>query len=202
VLELGAGTGALAADLLTELAEAGALPARYRILETSADLRARQAERIGRLPAELAARVEWLNTPPTGPWQGVLVANEVFGRAAGATLRAARRGGRARVRRARRFGVFRRVELPADPAWPARSTACSALPRPAYPDPYVSEWQPELEAWLRAVLEQLARGLALFVDYGHARREYYHPSRRAGTLTCHYRQRVHDDALLWPGSRT
>jgi SAM-dependent MidA family methyltransferase len=58
---------------------------------------------------------------------------------------------------------------------------------------------PHLDAWLQALLEQLASGVALLLDYGHARREYYHPSRREGTLTCHYRQRVHDDYLWLPG---
>jgi SAM-dependent MidA family methyltransferase len=199
LLELGAGSGALAADLLTELAEANALPVRYRILETSADLRARQQDRIARLPPALAERVSWLNAPPIDPWQGVLIANEVLD--ALPVQRFVLRG-ESVLRECVALdgdGRFVRAEAAAETALAEPVARLFGANRAAYPDGYTSEWLPQLEAWLRAVVERLARGLALFVDYGHACRDYYHPSRREGTLTCHYRQRVHDDALLWPG---
>ena len=78
ILELGPGTGKLAADVLTELAARGALPARYLLLEVSPDLRARQRERLAALPADIAGRVEFLDRPPAADWQGVLLANEVL----------------------------------------------------------------------------------------------------------------------------
>ena len=78
VLEVGAGSGRLAFDVLQAMAAAGRPPARYRILEISADLRARQQLLLARLPAELAQRVEWLDEPPAEPWAGVLLANEVL----------------------------------------------------------------------------------------------------------------------------
>ncbi|OYV45635.1 MAG: hypothetical protein B7X10_05580, partial [Burkholderiales bacterium 21-58-4] len=78
ILELGGGSGAFAADVLQALAELDALPARYRILEPSADLRERQRARIAALPAPLAARVDWIAGPPETPWHGVLFANEVI----------------------------------------------------------------------------------------------------------------------------
>ena len=79
VLEVGAGSGRLAADLLHELERLGCLPARYAILEPSADLRERQRERLREnLPQALAARVEWLDGPPADVWRGVLFANEVI----------------------------------------------------------------------------------------------------------------------------
>src|SRR6185436_19150482 len=78
VLELGAGLGTMAADLLTELAALDRLPDRYRILEVSADLAERQRARISRLPPEIAARVEWLDRWPAQAMRGVVLANEVL----------------------------------------------------------------------------------------------------------------------------
>src|SRR5262245_37376981 len=78
ILEIGAGSGRLACDVLTALAARDALPARYRILEVSADLRERQRALLATLPQPLAARIEWLDAPPAQPWQGALLANEVL----------------------------------------------------------------------------------------------------------------------------
>jgi len=77
ILELGAGTGRMAAALLSELAAQRVLPERYAILEVSADLAQRQRERLARLPPTLRERVVWLEQLPARPVQGVLLANEV-----------------------------------------------------------------------------------------------------------------------------
>jgi SAM-dependent MidA family methyltransferase len=77
VLELGAGTGALAARMLVALAELECLPRHYDILEISADLRARQQQRLASLPEQLQARVRWLDALPATPMTGVILANEV-----------------------------------------------------------------------------------------------------------------------------
>ncbi|HSN00658.1 MAG TPA: SAM-dependent methyltransferase, partial [Rudaea sp.] len=78
ILELGPGSGALAAELLAELERLNALPARYLLLERSADLRERQRERILRHCPHLRDRCAWLDAPPSAPWRGALVANEVL----------------------------------------------------------------------------------------------------------------------------
>jgi SAM-dependent MidA family methyltransferase len=64
---------------------------------------------------------------------------------------------------------------------------------------YRSELNPHLPAWLDAVTGSLHKGLALFIDYGYTRRDYYSPLRRDGTLICHYRHRAHSDPFSWPG---
>jgi len=64
VLEVGAGSGRLAFDVLSALHGSGKLPARYRILEISADLRERQRALLSTLPGAVASRVEWLDAPP------------------------------------------------------------------------------------------------------------------------------------------
>src|SRR5271170_6684824 len=75
--ELGAGTGRLAADLLTELARLGALPTRYSILEISAELRERQQRTLALVPPALRSRVHWLDSLPATPISGLILANEV-----------------------------------------------------------------------------------------------------------------------------
>ena len=77
VLELGAGSGRMAADLLLALEPLGRLPARYLILEPSGDLRARQQQRIGALTGRVARRVQWLDRLPER-FSGVIVGNEVL----------------------------------------------------------------------------------------------------------------------------
>lgn len=72
------------------------------------------------------------------------------------------------------------------------------LPEPPGPG-YVSEVCVDLAEWLATVARPLERGLALIVDYGYPRREYYHPDRSDGTLVCHYRHRAHFDPFAWPG---
>jgi SAM-dependent MidA family methyltransferase len=198
LLELGAGSGAFAADALAALHALDALPAEYLILETSADLRERQVQRLGTLDPALRDRVRWLDAPPDAPWSGVLFANEVID-ALPVRLFALRDDGL----HERRVAVgpsaaLEFVERPADAALRdavrAAVTDLEHLPRP-----YRSEVAPQLGAWLEAVSASMIRGLALFVDYGYPRREYFLPQRVEGTLGCHYRHRFHDDPLWMPG---
>jgi SAM-dependent MidA family methyltransferase len=200
VLEIGAGSGALAATLLPELQRLDALPTRYRILELSAELRERQRERLAALPPTLAKRVEFLIAPPAAPWRGVLIANEVLD-----ALPVQRFVWREEAIRS--LGVGNDAE--GAPGWreaPAPAALAAEVARvfsdllqPA--DGYVSELCPRVGAWLRAVTEHMTHGVALFADYGLPRREYYHPTRSTGTLRCHYRHRAHDDPWLHPGTQ-
>jgi SAM-dependent MidA family methyltransferase len=199
LLEFGAGSGALAATLLEALAEQRALPRRYRILEVSAELRARQRTRIAALPPALADRVEWLERLPDAPLAGVILANEVADalpfncfavRASGPMARGVSfdvRGGLAWAERP--AGAQLRAQL---------ALIETDLGRPL-PVGYVSELCPAADGWIAAMAAALERGVALVVDYGVGRREYYHAARSQGTLRCHYRHRAHDDPFLHPG---
>jgi len=199
VLEIGAGSGALAARLLAALEVEGALPRRYRILELSADLRERQRERLALLPPTLRSRVEFVLVPPEDAWRGVLVANEVLDALP------------VRCFALRDDRVFERgASLAADGAvrWAERPAAAAHAAEVrrlfgdgALPDDYESEWCPRLGAWLRAVTQSLTAGIALFADYGLPRHEYYHPTRDRGTLRCHYRHRAHDDPWMHPATQ-
>jgi SAM-dependent MidA family methyltransferase len=198
LVELGAGTGALAAGLLPALESLGRLPARYRIVEVSADLRERQRARLAALPRALASRVEWLDAPPSEPWRGALVANEVVD-ALPCRLFELREGGLAELGVGLDAGgrlAWRDLAPDADLASAVSAILADGRDRPR---PYRSEIRPQVPAWLGAVAGPLESGLAVFVDYGFPRAEYYLPARVMGTLRCHYRHRAHDDPLVLPG---
>ena len=193
VLELGAGSGALAAQLLDSFAKLGR-DVRYRILEPSADLRDRQRRAL----APFGDRIRWLDGLPEAPWHGAVVANEVLD-----ALPVARFAVEAGEPRA--LGVVAAGE---GFAWgdgraaPELTTAVRALERAlgrALPDGYRSELCLALPAWFRALGASVARGSLLLVDYGLVRGDYYHEQRADGTLVCHYRHRAHADPFLYPG---
>lgn len=195
LLELGPGSGKLARDVLLALAHP---PARCLLLEPSAPLRAVQAETLADLPDDLAARVEWIASPPDTPFDGVVLANEVVDALPVHRFRIARQGIEAACVTVD-DGRFAWRWRPADDALAAAvAQVLRDLPEPLA-DGYASEVCVMLPEWLRAVTAALARGLALFVDYGYPRREYYHPDRSDGTLVCHYRHRAHFDPFTWPG---
>jgi SAM-dependent MidA family methyltransferase len=198
IVELGAGNGRLAADLLSALAARDALPSRYAILEPSPDLRERQRATIARDAAPHLARVSWLDTLPAAI-DGAVVANEVLD--AIPVHLVVRRAGAWRER-----GVtWRPGTGNADPgfAWGERdcNTRLAELAAARVPDvdDYLGEVNPAAEALVEDIGRRMTGGAALFVDYGFPRAEYYHPQRAAGTLMGHYRHRAHADPFLWPG---
>lgn len=198
LLELGAGTGALAAELLAALAADGPLPGRYLILEPSPDLAARQrATLAARVPA-LADRVVWLQALPTD-FRGLMLANEVVdampvhrfvtgadGRVLEVFVTAAADG-------------FAEVTGPV--ASPGLAAAVAALHADglAVAPGYATEVNLRAGPWVAALAQSLAAGLALIIDYGYPRREYYLPERASGTLVCHGRHQVSLDPLVTPG---
>jgi SAM-dependent MidA family methyltransferase len=199
ILELGAGTGRMAAVLLTELETLGVLPGRYAILEVSADLAARQRERLAQLPPLLRERVVWLERLPEHPLQGVIVANEVADALPCRRFTLAEGGlcelgvGLADADPLHDFADALR------PPDSALARACEeilgGLPQ-ALPPGYRSEVSLRLAPWVSSLAACLARGAVLLCDYGLPRRHYYHPQRAGGTLRCHYRHRAHDDPYL------
>jgi SAM-dependent MidA family methyltransferase len=199
VLELGPGSGALAVELLSELEHLDALPRRYRLLEPSADLRARQRERVMQHCPHLENIVEWLDTPPAQPWRGALVANEVIDALPVRLFALHEDGLRRRGVGADGSGQLVWREDAADAALTHAVDAALGARATALPRPYRSEVRPMLAPWFAEVTRSFEHGIALFIDYGYDNAGYYAAERREGTLRCHYRHRAHDDALLWPG---
>ncbi len=199
-VELGGGSGAFAEVVLKRLLALDALPARYAILEPSADLRERQRRRIGeRLNPLLGDLVEWLDAPPQEAWSGVLFANEVVD--ALPTPRFTLRDGEVFEEHVALDGEgrFIRQDRPADALLAAAVRHVERDIGAPFADGYRSELLPQLPYWLQAVMGGLQAGALLFTDYGHARREYYQPQRREGTLRAFRQHHVVADLYDWPG---
>lgn len=197
ILEIGAGSGRLAVDVLSRLETLGALPDRYWILEISADLRERQRRHVERHLPHLLGRVHWLDQPPEESFDGIILANEVLDALPVTRFRWHRE-------EVEELGV---VVDDGHLAWGARPASvgvtetCRRLFKAggAWDDGYVSEYCPRLVAWTHSVTRSLRTGAALWFDYGLPRSQYYLPERHEGTLLCHFRHRAHDDPLLYPG---
>ncbi len=197
ILEIGAGSGRLAVDILSRLEALGSLPDRYWILEISGDLRERQRRLVAQRLPGVCARVKWLDEPPRESFDGLILANEVLDALPVRRFRWHREG-------ARELGVViedGRFAWAPGPASRDLHEACARL-HPAgggWDDGYVSEFCPRLAAWTQSVTRSLGNGAALWFDYGLPRSQYYLPERHEGTLMCHFRQRAHGDPFLYPG---
>jgi SAM-dependent MidA family methyltransferase len=198
VLEIGAGSARLAFDILLAMQAEGCVPRRYRILEISADLRERQRVLLTRLPAALAARVEWIDAPPTEPWQGALLANEVLDALPVQCFMW--RGGPMESGAAMdAHGELVWRQRPADARLAAEIQRLRDDAGAEWSDGYASELCTRAGPWIAEMTRAMQRGVALFIDYGLPRREYYSAARDRGTLRCHYRQRAHEDPFGHPG---
>jgi SAM-dependent MidA family methyltransferase len=197
VLEFGAGSGRLAADLLAELEQLGRLPRAYHILELSPDLRVRQRETLQSRVPHILSRVHWLERMPGG-FQGVVVANELLD---------AMPVSRFRIN----DGVVEECFVMCDesglrehfdsPVTPSLESAVKMIYQTSgeLPSGYISEINLRQTAWISALAKAMDLGVAILIDYGYSRAEYYHPQRTRGTLMCHYRHRAHSDPYRWVG---
>lgn len=191
ILELGAGSGIMALDILQTLAHLNTLPDTYFILEPSADLQQRQQARLAKHP-DLYARVQWLTQWPAEPLKGIILANEVLDALPVHRFQVTDQAILAY------FVLFENEQFnwhlaPIDDALKATIQAL------ALPVGYTSEINPLLPAWIRSIATILAEGMVLLLDYGFPSTEYYHPQRSQGTLMCHYRHYAHDNPLILVG---
>ncbi|NIR29165.1 MAG: SAM-dependent methyltransferase [Gammaproteobacteria bacterium] len=199
VLEVGAGTGAMATSVLAELERTRAPLAGYRILERSAELRARQQATLD----TRAHRVRWVQELPAPGFRGVVVANELLDALPAARFAMTPEGVRECCVRWEgdaaqgRFAWLLDRPEHAELASAVRDIETS-LGRTLGPG-YVSEVGLAQRAWVREMARRIDRGVLLIFDYGYPRAEYYHPQRDRGTLTCFYRHRAHSDPLILTG---
>lgn len=192
VLELGAGTGKLAADLLTALQALNQLPERYYILEVSAHLRQIQLETLQRtLPPELMSRVVWLDILPH-EFVGVIIGNEVLD-AIPVHL----------IHRTAQGLCERGVAFNGEFVWQDKPLAAGELfdlvSSYDLPDGYLTEVCPAAAGLIRSLAHALKQGAIVMLDYGFSAREYYHPQRNQGTLMCHYQHYAHTEPLIHVG---
>jgi len=195
---LGAGTGAMARDILLELEKQNSLPDNYLILEVSADLKQRQQDELKETIPHLLERVVWLDALPKEGISGVILANEVLDALPVKRFKKLATGFKEMKVG---LGVDQFVWVESD----AEDKLLNSLKRieddlsTSFPENYISEINTQLEQWLNGLEEVLNKGVMLFIDYGYSAAEYYHPERMDGSLLCHYRHRVHADPFYYPG---
>lgn len=192
LLELGAGSGKLAVDMLTQLEQSGSLPDSYRILEVSADLRARQHALLREHLPHLLPRIHWLDELPHH-FSGAIIANEVLDALPVHLVR-----WRAGAQQERGVALNNGALI-----WQERDITHVELLKAAQqinvPDDYLSEICLASRGLINSLAQCLQQGVMLFIDYGFGAREFYHPQRSMGTLMCHYRHHAHDDVFFLPG---
>jgi SAM-dependent MidA family methyltransferase len=200
ILEIGAGSGVMAADILHWLSVRNSLPEHYFILELSGELQQRQRALLQARVPEAVRRVRWLSRLEGAGFRGVVLANEVLD-----------------AMPVHRFcyepGALQEMYVDTDesgegfewtlmPAADELRRAVAEIQRDLgreLPAGYISEWNPNLFPWLETLWHNLECGVALLIDYGYPRAEYYLQERTMGTLSCHYRHRMHDDPLILAG---
>ena len=203
VLEVGGGSGMLAAQLLNALDNVGHHEVRYLILELSAERREHQRQTLKSLAPGLMDRVGWLDTFPES-FAGVVVANELLD-AMPVQLFEWQADAEAELQEMGMTwvdGQFAWAPRPADAVLTETVTALRNRLGPEgaqWHSPYRSEICPAQQAWMRTLADCMTAGVVMLLDYGFAAPEYYHPQRDQGTLMCHYRHRSHADPFLWPG---
>lgn len=193
ILELGAGSGIMACDILTELEAAHCLPEHYYILEVSADLKQRQQQLLKEKIPQLFERIIWLDTLTNFHIKGVIIANEVIDALPVHIFR---------IHHDLQECYITENHGALNYEWRAASTPLEKRVKNLaieFENNYQSEINLMLDSWLAQISHVLQQGLILLIDYGFSRAEYYHPDRSMGTLMCHYRHRAHDNPLLYPG---
>jgi SAM-dependent MidA family methyltransferase len=193
ILELGAGTGRFAKELLLEMAKLEQLPARYMILEVSAHLReVQQATLRATLPDTLMNRVVWLDALPEN-FDGVIFANEVLDALPVHIIKTTADG----------IAEMAVVSDDRGLAWKEKPASLLALKdfvsEINLTDCYTTEVCLAATGLVASLAGILQSGMLLMIDYGFSRAEYYHPQRNQGTLMCHYRHRSHGDPLIYLG---
>ncbi|MES1989000.1 MAG: class I SAM-dependent methyltransferase, partial [Pseudomonadota bacterium] len=193
ILELGAGTGKLAADILLTLAELDSVPAKYFILEVSDHLRQVQLETLrNKLPQHLVECVEWLTELPSS-FNGVIIGNEVLDAIP------------VHVVNVKNDGIYERGIVIEDGefVWQDKvlnePSLLEVVSKLNLPEGYVTEVCPAASGLIASLAHSLQQGIILMIDYGFAAREYYHPQRNQGTLMCHYQHYAHSDPLINAG---
>ena len=194
IIEIGAGTGKLAFDIMTQLNDYQVNFDRYYILELSADLKQRQQSMLSHLPTKTLNKIVWLDSIPMDSIDGVIIANEVID-ALPFTRFKSQNG------QVYELGISvednQLIEQPrlADEILSNTVDSIAKEIGMTFQDGYTSEIRINFGSWFRTIESMLSSGSIFFVDYGYSRQEYYDEERTNGSMICHYRNVAHEDPL-------
>jgi len=197
ILEIGAGSGVFAKNLLLELQKINCLPMQYFIYEISPALRAQQLQLFEQECPELLKHVRWLNQLPQSGIKGIIFANEVLDALPATCFQVTDEGVEERC-----------VTWEKDHfAWKNKKSTSSDFvshmktisETGGLSVGYTSEINLEIPKWINPIAQTLNQGIILLIDYGYGRREYYHPDRTQGTLMCFQQHQSHSDPLVQVG---
>jgi SAM-dependent MidA family methyltransferase len=195
ILEFGAGTGALAESILTELHHQKIEVDSYNILDLSADLIERQQSRL----AESFPMVTWINQLPKN-FTGIILANEVLDAMPIELITYQNQG-----------WVFKDVTLTKESTEAAisfkhclgkevpQTIVPEHLNQQSFENGYTTEININAKAWMNSISEILDMGMVLTIDYGFPEHEYYHQQRSQGTVMGHYAHHAIQDPFFYPG---
>jgi SAM-dependent MidA family methyltransferase len=198
IIEFGAGSGVLAADMLLALESSDSLPARYYILELSAELKERQLKTIETKASHLVDRIHWLDELSVDVAGAVVIANEVLDAMPVECFRMSASGPESLMVgfvEDKLVSRYSSTEGTVD----ERLMQIEKRSEINFSEAYRSELNPSLSGWLTTLSGCLDSMVMLLIDYGYNEKEYYHPDRSEGTLMCYYRHRAHDDYFWYPG---
>ena len=194
IIEIGAGTGKLAFDIMTQLNDYQVNFDRYYILELSADLKQRQQSMLSHLPTKTLNKIVWLDSIPMDSIDGVIIANEVID-ALPFTRFKSQNG------QVYELGISvednQLVEQPrlADELLSNLVASIAKEIGVTFDDGYTSEIRINFRRWFRTIESMLSSGSMFFVDYGYSRQEYYDEERTNGSMICHYKNVAHENPL-------
>jgi SAM-dependent MidA family methyltransferase len=195
ILEFGAGSGKMAADILLYLQAQNKLPEKYFIVEVSPHLIQQQQEYIAEHAAELLHKIVWLDTlPENNSFTGMVVANEVLDAMPIQLFKIHA----AKIHEAYVTNNNDSLQISwqdADDALQQQVLSLNIITNTEY----ISEINPMIQSWMQAIYDFMKKGIVLLIDYGYEQSTYYHPERNMGTLMCHLAHHAHDNPIIYPG---
>ena len=195
IIEIGAGSGRLAYDIITNLINSKTDFDKYYILEVSADFRERQKQELSLLPDDAFEKVIWLDSILEAPVEGIVIGNEVIDALPFKRFKVI-------DNKVHEIGVTIKNGQLTESTRDADKTLAEevrliekALNRD-FEQNYTSEIRLSIGQWLKGISSMLKSGALLFIDYGYSRQEYYAEDRKNGSMICHYRNTAHENPFL------